>query len=231
LIPDRTGALQQLHLERIAHSDEGFKTNGHQQPADAIFSDEEVIDLCRSARNAPKFERLYDLGDISEYDHDDSRADQGLVSVMAFYTQDPEQLDRLFRRSALYRPDKWGRRPDYRYRTIQKALSGLVETYTPSEDDGVRLVVSNAEGSSSQRPTPIGIGTLGRKPKVLRFSEIEAPGPRHYILKDLVLAAYVTLLHGDGGVAKSLLALALAVAVAGGSTKWLGRDRWLPKGS
>jgi len=38
-----------------------------------------------------------------------------------------------------------------------------------------------------------------------------------------VLAAYVTLLHGDGGVAKSLLALALAVAVAGSSQEWLGR--------
>jgi hypothetical protein len=38
-----------------------------------------------------------------------------------------------------------------------------------------------------------------------------------------VLAAYVTLLYGDGGVAKSLLALALAVAVAGASEEWLGR--------
>jgi hypothetical protein len=52
---------------------------------------------------------------------------------------------------------------------------------------------------------------------------MEMPGPRRYLLKDLVLAAYVTLLYSDGGVAKSLLALALAVAVAGGSGKWLGR--------
>ena len=53
---------------------------------------------------------------------------------------------------------------------------------------------------------------------------MEVPGPRRYLLKDLVLAAYVTLLYGDGGVAKSLLALALAVAVSGGSRNWLGRD-------
>ena len=53
---------------------------------------------------------------------------------------------------------------------------------------------------------------------------MEVPGPRRYLLKDLILAAYVTLLYGDGGVAKSLLALALAVAVAGGSGKWLGRE-------
>jgi RecA-family ATPase len=57
----------------------------------------------------------------------------------------------------------------------------------------------------------------------MRFSEIEVPGPRRYLLKALVLAAYVTLLYGNGGVAKSLLALALAVAVSGGSGQWLGR--------
>jgi RecA-family ATPase len=34
----------------------------------------------------------------------------------------------------------------------------------------------------------------------------------------------VTLLHGDGGVAKSLLALALGVAVSGASEQWLGRE-------
>src|SRR5215218_2046475 len=64
----------------------------------------------------------------------------------------------------------------------------------------------------------------GRKPEAVRFSDMKLPGPRRYLLKELVLAAYVTLLYGDGGVAKSLLALALAVAISGGSTKWLGRE-------
>jgi len=64
----------------------------------------------------------------------------------------------------------------------------------------------------------------GRKLEAVKFSDMEVPGPRRYLLKDLILAAYVTLLYGDGGVAKSLLALALAVAVAGGSGKWLGRE-------
>src|SRR5215207_678768 len=63
----------------------------------------------------------------------------------------------------------------------------------------------------------------GRKPEAVRFSDMKLPGPRRYLLKELVLAAYVTLLYGDGGVAKSLLALALAVAISGGSTKWLER--------
>jgi hypothetical protein len=210
-------------------------------------SDDEVIELCRKAKNGPKFERLFYHGDLSEYGDDDSRADQGLVSVMAFYTQDQEQLDRLFRRSALYRPEKWGRRQDYRHRTIQKALSELIETYTPS-DDGARMVVGKG-GQSPASPSPssyIGrdAGTeeedqdssvraspspykdegRGRKPKAVKFSDMKLPGPRRYLLKELVLASYVTLLHGDGGVAKSLLALSLSVAVSSGFERWLGRE-------
>jgi RecA-family ATPase len=53
---------------------------------------------------------------------------------------------------------------------------------------------------------------------------MEVPGPLRYLLRDIVLVAYATLLYGDGGVAKSLLALALAVAIAGDSKEWLGRE-------
>ncbi|PLS85540.1 MAG: DNA primase, partial [Actinobacteria bacterium] len=64
---------------------------------DAALSDAEVLALCRRAGNAAKFERLYDRGDTVEYAGDDSAADLALVGVIAFYTQDPDQLDRLFR--------------------------------------------------------------------------------------------------------------------------------------
>jgi primase-polymerase (primpol)-like protein len=87
-------------------------------------SDADIIKQARSARNGHKFVRLFDHGDSGEFDHDDSRADQALVSLLAFWTQDPSQLDRLFRRSALYR-DKW-ERSDYRERTIGKALANRV---------------------------------------------------------------------------------------------------------
>ena len=51
-----------------------------------------------------------------------------------------------------------------------------------------------------------GSGRRDDGPKLVRLVDVEAPGPRRYLLRDLVLAAYVTLLYGDGGVAKSLLA-------------------------
>jgi hypothetical protein len=48
----------------------------------------------------------------------------------------------------------------------------------------------------------------------VRFNEIPDPGPRRYLLAGLVPEGYITLLHVDGGVAKSMLALSYGLAVA-----------------
>lgn len=62
--------------------------------------------MVHSAKNAEKFSSLFRDGDTSDY-ASQSEADVALISLMAFYTGPvPEQLDRLFRDSALMR-DKW----------------------------------------------------------------------------------------------------------------------------
>lgn len=54
---------------------------------------------------------------------DNSSADAALCSHLAFWTgKDCERMDRLFRRSGLFR-DKWETREDYRHRTILLATS------------------------------------------------------------------------------------------------------------
>lgn len=82
----------------------------------------------------------------------------------------------------------------------------------------------SSENSSSRHPVPTGIGKAGRGPQLLRFVDMEPPGPRRYLLKDLLPTAHFTLLYGDGGVAKSTLALALGLAVAGDRESWMGRE-------
>jgi hypothetical protein len=219
VIRDRSEELGAFHTRHFAKpmDERPASANGKQ----GELTDEQVIKLARRARNAAKFEVLWG-GDTSGYTSH-SEADQALVSLLAFYTQDEGQLDSLYRRSGLCR-EKWLRRSDYRRCTIEKALSGLTETYTPS-DDGARMVVGNGHASlASPSLSLFRKEGRGRKLEAVRFSEMEVPGPRRYLVRDLVLAAYVTLLYGDGGVAKSLLALALAVAVSGGSSKWLGRE-------
>ncbi len=100
------------------------------------LTDEAIVDLAERAANAAKFKDLFYRGDTGGHDRDHSRADLALVGMIAFYTQDPEQIDRVFRRSALYRPEKWGKRSDYRNRTINKALDGLKETYKAPSSKG-----------------------------------------------------------------------------------------------
>jgi hypothetical protein len=218
VIRDRSEELGAFYARHFAEpiSARPVSINGH----NSELTDEEVIGLARGAKNAAKFEALWG-GNTSDY-ASPSEADQALISLLAFYTQDEGQLDSLYQRSGLCR-EKWLKRSGYRRSTIDKALSNLTETYTPS-DDGARMVVGNGHASlPSPSPSLYKEEGRGRKPEAVRFSEMKVPGPRRYLLKDLVLAAYVTLLYGDGGVAKSLLTLALAVAVSGGSENWLGR--------
>ena len=109
------------------------KTNGHatltSKSGSPPRTDQEIIEGCRAADNAAKFEALFNGGDVDTYHGgDDSAADLALMSILAFHTQDPGQLEGIFSASALGQRAKWGRE-DYRTRTIDKALSGLGETW------------------------------------------------------------------------------------------------------
>ena len=108
----------------------------HQQlqliPSTAL-SDGEIIDKAVKAKNREKFNALFYRGDISGYGGNNSVADLALVQMLVFWTQDHDQIDRLFRKSALNR-EKWESRADYRERTIVAALSHLRVSYTPKTD-------------------------------------------------------------------------------------------------
>jgi hypothetical protein len=93
------------------------------------LGDVAIIDLCRKARNAGKFEALW-RGKAAGY-ASQSDADLALIGLLKFYTQDAGQLDRLFRQSGLMR-EKWDR-ADYRDRTIAEALNHVSQTYNGHE--------------------------------------------------------------------------------------------------
>jgi primase-polymerase (primpol)-like protein len=100
--------------ERMRPETKAAQTNGHATPrtsSGSAHSDDEVIEKCRSAENAPKFEALYDRGDVHAYHGgDDSAADLALLSMLSFYTQDEAQLESIFSSSALGQRAKWRRR-------------------------------------------------------------------------------------------------------------------------
>src|SRR5215217_1309850 len=141
MISDRSKELGTFYTQHFTErvGKRPASANGHYSE----LTDEEVIALASDAKNAWKFEALW-VGDTTGY-ASHSEADQALISLLAFYTQNEGQLDSLYRQSALCR-QKWLKRSDYRPSTIEKALSNLADTYTPS-DDGARMVVGNGHAS------------------------------------------------------------------------------------
>src|SRR5215211_2916764 len=151
------------------------QTNGHATPKSTSGSsdvpDEIIIEKCRGASNAAKFSDLFDYGDTSGHGADDS-----LLGILKFYTQDPDQLERLMRRSKLARP-KWdeGRagRSWLRY-SIDNALKDVGETYDWGRR-GSRPLASSSSlplGCGGDDDTSAGDAAA----RIVWFAELGEPG-------------------------------------------------------
>ncbi len=216
---------------RMQAADEAkAKTNGHATEAprspSPTMPDETIIEMIRAADNAPKFEALYDHGDVDTYHGgDDSAADLSLLGILKFWTQDAAQLEGLFSSSALGQREKWRRRSDYRERTIRKALAEGGETFQGGRERSRPIGKSAADLADSPL---IGGSTKsasveGPKLELVTFANRPSPPPREFVVDDLVPRHHATTLYGWGGTAKSLLAMLLALKVAGACDEFFGR--------
>lgn len=98
------------------------------------LDDREIIDKARNCSSGWMFSGLYSGNWQGAYGSH-SEADIALCNHLAFWTQkNPEQMDRIFRTSGLFRK-KWDeRRGDHTYGeiTISRACAGTAEVYEPS---------------------------------------------------------------------------------------------------
>ena len=98
----------------------------------SYLSDEEVIEKASNAKNKEKFLNLW-AGNIKGYSSY-SESDLALTAILAFYAGgNTDQIDRLFKRSKLFR-NKWDENrggKTYGEITINKAIKSLKEVYTP----------------------------------------------------------------------------------------------------
>jgi hypothetical protein len=209
-----------------APDQEKVQTNGHAKAAPnsgfAGPTEEQIVEKCRAAENAAKFSDLFDRGDTrAHHDGDASRADLALASMLAFWTQDEAQLERIFSSSALGRREKWLRRDDYRKRTIRKALSNLGEGYDwPSE-------AYERQNGARSRSRSLGNKVMSNDPKrsirAVSFRGREKPGPREWIVEKAVCRGHAASWYGEGGIAKSLLAAHMGIHIAAdGVDYWAG---------
>lgn len=169
---------------------------------DEKFTDDEIIVQMRSAANADKFNTLF-AGDWSTNYPSQSEADLALVNIIAFYTQNRNQITRIFRLSKLGVRDK-AKRKDYLLWMINKAFDRIV----PSVDlDGFKIALESKVAKSiahnstaPELPTSsiqLPPGLLG---ELAQFIYAAAPRP----VPEIALAAAIGLMAGICGRAYNI---------------------------
>jgi AAA domain-containing protein/primase/DNA polymerase family protein len=214
-IPERQDVLDKF-IEKYFPEPKTAQTNGHAKPVGARPTDDEVIEKCRGAENAAKFADLFDHGDVYAYhDGDPSRADLALLGILAFWTQDEKQLERLFSSSALGRRGKWRNRRDYRTRTIRKALADVTKTYAWGAS-------SHSHPLRDHEYYDDASGT-GEMLELVSLASVPRPeDERQVVIEGMIPRRFPSIFYGDGGTAKSLLAASMLLAVAGEASEWMG---------
>jgi primase-polymerase (primpol)-like protein len=95
------------------------------------LDDRHVLEKMFASKNGDAIKQLYD-GAISDYGDDASKGDMAMCSHLAFWCRrDKEQMQRLWMGSPLGSREKTQKRLDYRSRTLDNAIKGCKEIYTP----------------------------------------------------------------------------------------------------
>lgn len=137
-----TPITEQQELLTLLWSQMGGAAQIHQygQNAEQKEEDAVIVGKALSALNGDKFARLMN-GDIdTDHGGDHSAADQAFVDIVAFYTQNREQIERIWMGCALGAREKTQKRKDYRTWTINLAFDRQLP---PVDVDGLRVALDN----------------------------------------------------------------------------------------
>lgn len=115
--------------------------------------DDVLIRRVIASKNGDRFAKLW-AGDTSMHGGDASGADQALCNSLAFWTgKDTERMDRLFRRSGLFR-EKWDEKRGartYGQMTIETAIADCQQTYSPLRRTASSVSASGSSVQSEHR--------------------------------------------------------------------------------
>jgi RecA-family ATPase len=238
-LQDDTGSLRQplsqLHACFAPFIDAGAP-QGALGPVARLAPSQSIVEVAPSRlvppeealaalRASPALWRVYE-GDISTYGNDDSRADQALVNALAPRTGwNAELVERLWLNSPVGQRQKTqDNEGNYRGLTISKAFQDRPYwAYDFGEVlDHVREFARGIDWHSLNTSPPSALPTSNSAPIVFASQfEGRAPAARPWNVPGMIPGRTVTLLSGDGGTGKSLVALQLAVATAA-ARDWFG---------
>jgi hypothetical protein len=211
-IPDHDRNLKALLRELRPPANPS--ANGH-APQSPARSDEEVIAKARSEKNG-KFERLWN-GDLSDYNGDHSAADNGFIYKLYYYTQDEEQIRRIHGQSKLAR-DKSLDRDGYLQYSIDNARENVTDRYRWE-----RTSTSSSLIGDRSWELPEDHENLVQSIKATTLRGLGKPKPREWVVANHIWERHAACWYGEGGVAKSLLAMYLGTCIASPEfDTWMG---------
>lgn len=162
-------------------------------------TDEQILKELEN-HDSVRFEMLFKDCDLQWYEHDHSKADMSFCSMLAMFTQDRSQIDRIFRQSALCR-EKWdvkhhGDGRTYGEGTLDAVLSNArpvpMVKDTPQDEDDYELI------------------------SIKDLMEKKFP-PINYIISGGILPeGGLLFLAGESGVGKSMLIMEICLHLAVG---------------
>lgn len=141
-ISEDNGALQWIHETYILPPKKTKKKTKNNKKAQYVpLSDEALLEKAQSSGDADSFTALWE-GKWQDSYSSQSEADLSLCCKLAFWAgKNKEQMDRLFRQSALFRA-KWDEKhhangDTYGEETLNKAVEATDSVYSPGNDAAV----------------------------------------------------------------------------------------------
>lgn len=211
-IQDRADELLAWHHEVFGDPPEQHQ-NGRIARSPVHLADADLLLKARSAENGTAFWALWN-GDYSAYSSQ-SEADLALVNHLAFWTgPDSARIDQLFRSSGLMR-EKW-ERESYRNATIDKALDGRTDYYSP-EARSPQLIITHTVDP--------GTGEVIEESPWIALGDYVRTSPEHGVelVQGLLWQGRTHWIYSGPGAGKTLTWLAILMHLTAGRP-FHGRD-------
>jgi hypothetical protein len=137
---------QQLLTLLFSQMSKGAQTFVYSGDAEEKFTDDEVVNRALKAANGDKFKTLLD-GRWNEIYPSQSEADFAFVDMIAFYTQNRNQIARIFRKSPLGQREK-AQRNDYVTYMVNKSFDRMLP---PVDIDGFANAISAVLAAAKEK--------------------------------------------------------------------------------
>ncbi|WP_237228805.1 hypothetical protein [Rubinisphaera sp. JC750] len=159
-IHTRTEQLLSVHQQYFLSADFTASASLSTSEEETLAAtDQQILQRANRARNRKKFQSLW-YGSTNLHASNHSQADLALCRILAFWCGPrPQQIDRLYRQSKLYRP-KWDEShfangSTYGEMTIVKAIAGQDGTFFPWSSSPCHLDSSSSKSQSGAGREPV----------------------------------------------------------------------------